>query len=472
MPCEEHTAALKTAFDETLRYLKDAPEAPIGATLSLEELREKIALPLHDEGLPPQKVIEEMAQATKGGLMGCTQGRFFAWVTGGTLPSGLAADWLATAWDQNAVLYDCGPAVSVIEETVGKWLLELLDLPRESSFSFTTGCQMANFTALCVARNKVLEDEGRDATADGLTLGPQVSVLANEHRHSSIDRAASFLGLGRGSIIPLKANDKGEVLESSLKAALKNHLGPKIVVLNAGDLNQGSFDPFSHLIPLAHKARAWVHIDGAFGLFARVSKKKRYLTEGLELADSWATDAHKWPNAPYDCGVAIIRNQPSHRKAMTVKASYITPNPEARNPIDWTPEWSRRARAVPLYAIIRELGRKGFAELIDRCCHHCKELVRGVGALPGVQVLHEPELNQGLLRFLDTREGATEKDHNKKTQSVVSAINASGTAFFSTTRLGNALAIRVSVVNWKTSSYDIQKTITAFKEALGSQGKT
>ncbi|MBW8076928.1 MAG: aspartate aminotransferase family protein [Gallionella sp.] len=386
---------------------------------------------------------------------------------GGSLISALAADWLTSTWDQNAALYGCSPVASVIEEVAGGWIKELLDLPREASFAFTTGCQLAHFTCLASARASVLEKAGWNVNEGGLCGAPKIRVLTSEHRHGSVDRAVRFLGLGNKSIESIAADRNGRMEPGALQVALHKTQQPTILVLSAGDLNIAAFDPFDEIIPLAKQAGTWVHVDGAFGLFSRASAKFRHLTAGIEQADSWATDAHKWLNVPFDCGMAIVRDRAAHREAMTISASYIAADSNARDQIDWNPEWSRRARGIPVYAALRELGREGVADLIERTSRHCLRLVTEIGRLPGAQMLWEPRLNQGLVRFLDQRPGASDGDHDSRTERIVAAVNADGEAFFSTTTWRGERAMRVSVVNWRTSERDVERAIRAVKRALG-----
>jgi glutamate/tyrosine decarboxylase-like PLP-dependent enzyme len=354
----------------------------------------------------------------------------------------------------------------VIEEMAGEMLKDLLDLPRESSVAFTTGCQHAHFTALAAARTAVLKRAGWDSSNDGLFGAPPITILTNAHRHGSIDRAIRYLGIGNHRMRNLGVDSQGKVTVGALTESLRATQGPVIVVLDAADLNIGAFDPFEELIPLAQQHGAWVHIDGAFGLFARASRAQRPLTRGIELADSWATDAHKWLNVPFDSGIAIVRDRDAHREAMTISASYIAAEKQARDQIDWNPEWSRRARGVPVYAALRELGRSGVEELIDRSCAHCHALVTSIGALSGAKILWAPTLNQGLLQFLDLRPGATRDDHSARTERVIAAVNASGEAFFSATTWEGQRAMRVSVVNWRTTADDVRRAIKAFEDAL------
>jgi glutamate/tyrosine decarboxylase-like PLP-dependent enzyme len=436
----------------------------VEARAGLAELRARFEGALPDFGTAPENVVSHLVTDTKDGLLGSAGGRFFAWVIGGGLDSALAADWLVSTWDQNAALYGCGPVTAVIEEVAGEWLKELFDLPRESSFAFTTGCQLAHMTGLAAARHALLKRDGWDVETQGLFSAPPLTLLANAQRHTSIERAVRFLGLGTRAITPLETNRSGQILPRALEHALSGSSGRAILVLNAADLNVGTCDLFSELIPMARDAGVWVHVDGAFGLFARVSRARRHLVEGIEMADSWATDGHKWLNVPYDCGIAIIRDREAHKAAMTISASYIEAESAARDQIDWNPEWSRRARGVPVYAALKELGRTGVEALVDRCCDHCAALVGGIGALPGAEVLATPTLNQGLVRF--NRPDATPDENDAFTDDVMMRINATGEAFFSGTNWNGRQAMRVSVVNWRTNEQDVQRAIAAAASVL------
>ncbi|MFL5620825.1 MAG: pyridoxal phosphate-dependent decarboxylase family protein [Gemmatimonadaceae bacterium] len=459
-------AALDRAYHHAARWLDGLDTRSVAATRTLEELRARLGVPLENKGADPARIIDDLAAATEGGLLGSPGGRFFAWVIGGSLQSALAADWLTSAWDQNAGMYATAPAAAVAEEIAGAWLLDLLDLPRDASFAFVTGCQMAHVTALAAAREGVLRAAGWKVDADGLFGAPRIRVLANATRHSTVDRALRFLGIGERAVCAIPTDDQGRVTAAALESALMSSSGPTIVVLAAGDLNTGVFDSFQEMIPIAKAAGAWVHVDGAFGLMARASRSKRHMVEGIELADSWATDAHKWLNVPYDSGVAIVRDRTAHYTAMTVHASYLYPSQEVRDEVDWNPEFSRRARGFALYAALRELGREGLSNLIDRCCAHCHAIVTGIGALTGAQMLWEPELDQGMVRFLDPRPGATDADHDARTEAVIAAINATGEAFFAGVTWNGMRAMRVSVVNWRTDDADVARTIGAVRRAL------
>jgi glutamate/tyrosine decarboxylase-like PLP-dependent enzyme len=452
-------------------WLASLDTAPVGARTDLAALRARLQLPFPDRGMDPSRVIDELAQQTAGGHNASAGGRFYAWVIGGSLDSALAADWLTSAWDGNSGLFAVAPASAVVEEVAGAWIKELLDLPRDASFAFTTGCQMAHFTCLAAARHAVLQRAGWDVERDGLGGAPTTRIFVSDQKHSTIDRAVRYLGFGTSNLQVLPTNEQGQLETSTLARALAEWKGPSIVVLNAADLNIAAFDPFEELIPVAHAANAWVHVDGAFGLIARASRAKHGLMAGVEKADSWATDGHKWLNVPFDCGIAVVRDREAHRAAMTISASYLVADDRARDQLDWTPEFSRRGRGYTVYAAIRELGREGFEALVNRCCEHCKGIVTGIGALPGAEALWVSELNQGLVRFLDPAPGATEEDHDRHTDRVIAAINATGEAFFSGTTWRGRRAMRVSVVNWRTSASDVARAIAAARSVLATQWK-
>ncbi len=465
-----------TALDRALlhahRYLDDLDTRPVAATVSRETLLSRFDVPLDRAGLPAAQVVDDLVRAAEGGQLGNTGGRFFAWVIGGVLPSALAADWLASAWDQNSGIYATSPVASVVEEIAGKWLLDLFRLPASSSFAFTTGCQMAHFTALAAAREHLLAQVGWQVGEQGMAGSPPIRVLASSVRHVSVDRALRYLGIGARHITVLPVDGAGtitpEVLEAALAAgaAGEGSASPAIVSLNAADLNTGAFDPFASLIPIAHRHGAWVHVDGAFGLFARTSDRFAPRVEGLDLADSWATDCHKWLNVPQDCGFAAVRNSEAHRRAFTIHDSYFVGEDAARDQIDWTPEWSRRARGFAVYAALRELGRDGLAAMIERHCDQCDALVRGIGALPGAEVVVSARLNQGLVRFLDPRPEATPSDHDAWTDRVIDRINQSGEAFFGGVTWEGRRVMRISVVNWRTAETDITRTVAAVERVL------
>jgi glutamate/tyrosine decarboxylase-like PLP-dependent enzyme len=382
---------------------------------------------------PFRQVIEELVADTQGGLLGSAGGRFFGWVIGGSLPAALAADWLTAAWDQNAALAACSPAEAIIEEVCGTWLKELLGLPPGASFALVSGCQMAHVTCLAAARHALLRQRGWDCERDGLSGAPRMRVLSSSERHGSLERAVRLLGFGTSAVVELPADADGRLQPATLRQALDSQPAcPTIVVLQAGDLQMGAYDPFADLIPLAHHSSAWVHIDGAFGLWAHASPTYRHHLVGVEQADSWATDGHKWLNVPFN----------------------------------WNPEWSRRGRGVATYAALRQLGKRGVADLIERCCRHARSLVTQIGALPGAELVWEPRVNQGLVRFLDPNPSATLADHDRWTDAVIRAVIETGEAFFSGTTWRGQRCMRVSVCNWQTNEADVARAVAATEQAL------
>ncbi|MFN2490452.1 MAG: aspartate aminotransferase family protein [Actinomycetota bacterium] len=454
-------ADLGVLFEEVARYaagfIERLPDRPVRSSASPNELRRAFDAPLPEVGLEPQTIIQELTTAAEPGLVATPGGRFFGFVIGGAMPVTVAADWLAATWDQNAGLYVASPAASVVEDVVGRWLVELLGLPQRSSFGFVTGGQMANFTGLAAARHHVLEQEGWNVQDKGLRGAPIVRVLASETRHDTIDRSLRYLGLGTDSIRPLAADDEGRMSLVALRDALANGQGPTIVCAQAGNVNSGAFDRFDDVCALAHEYNAWVHVDGAFGLWAAVSATRRHLVAGVEGADSWATDAHKWLNVPYDSGIAFCAHPESHHAAMSVQASYLIHAEGAeRDQMDWNPEFSRRARGFAVYAAIRYLGRKGISHMIDRCCDHARRFAEVLGAAEDVEVLNDVLLNQVLVRFL-----AKDGDHDTKTRAVVREVQADGTCWMSGTAWRDMAAMRISVSNWSTTEEDVERSTEA-----------
>jgi aromatic-L-amino-acid decarboxylase len=467
MPTETpERAALTRAAEHALAWIEGLDDRSVATTATLAEMRGRLDRPLADQGVDAVRVIDDLVADTAGGILGSQSGRFFGWVIGGGTPSAMAADWLTTAWDQNAGIHACGPAASVVEEVAAGWLKALFGLPGEASVGFVTGTQMAHATCLAAARHAVLRDRGWDVERQGLAGSPAIRILANGERHGSVDRAVRFIGLGSDNIVALPTDDEGRVEPETLRAALDASSQPTIVVLQAGELNRAAFDPFEALAPMARAAGAWTHVDGAFGLWARVSPTHRDLARGIELCDSWTTDAHKYLNVPYDSGVALIRDAAAHRAAMTLSTSYLPPGGAARDQIDWNPEFSRRARGFAIYAALRELGRQGLAGLVDRTCRHAQAIVAGLGALPGAEVVATSGLNQGLVRFVSSAPGATPADHDARTEQVIAAINASGEAFFGGVTFRGRRCMRVSACNWRTDEADVARTVAAARAAL------
>jgi glutamate/tyrosine decarboxylase-like PLP-dependent enzyme len=461
---------LEAALDNALVYLESLDRASVAATVDLATLRNRIGKALPNDGVPPEQVVADLVKDVAGGILGSAGGRFFGWVIGGSVPAALAADWLTSAWDQNSGHHSCGPAAAVVEEVSGKWLKEILGLPAHASFALVTGCQMAHVTCLAAARHAILAKQGWDTEQRGLYGASPIRVVTSDKRHETFDRAIRLLGMGLAQVEYLPADCDGQLPANSLEQALKaDSSAPKIVLLQAGDVNTGKYDSFERLIPIAKHYGAWVHVDGAFGLWAAASARYRHLVKGVAEADSWATDGHKWLNVPYDCGYAFVADADAHRASMSSHAAYLTQDGDARDQLDWTPEWSRRARAFPTYAALRQLGRNGVSDLVERCCQHAHSLVMEMGRLPGAEVVSEPVINQGLVRFLDPKPGASDTDHDRRTEEVIAGILASGEAFFGGTTWRGRRAMRVSVSSWFTSEEDVRRVVRAVAEVLATK---
>jgi len=466
-PGSAHEPALRRALELALEYLAALDEAPVGATVSGAELRQRLDGALPETGLEAEAVILRLAAAVRGGLLGNAGGRFFGWVMGGCLPAALAADWLTSTWDQVPGTHAVSPSGSVVEEVCGRWLLSLLGLPASASFALVTGCQMAHFTCLAAARNELLGARGWDVEERGLFGAPPIRLVTGDQRHGTVERAVRMLGLGRGCMLDLPVNSRGQLEAAALEQALtRDRETPSIVSVQAGDVNSGAFDPFAELIEVAHRFGAWVHVDGAFGLWASTSQEHRHLTQGVELADSWATDGHKWLNVPYDSGYAFVRHPGPHYRSFSHRAAYLQLSDSDRDAVDWTPEHSRRARGFATYAALLALGRVGVEQLVSECCRHARDLVQGAGRLPGVEIVSPAQINQGLLRFLDGRPGATEADHDRRTEQVLARINASGEALFTGTVWRGKRCMRVSVSSWKSTPADVQRALAAIAASL------
>jgi glutamate/tyrosine decarboxylase-like PLP-dependent enzyme len=446
----ERTAALAADYVESLG------DRPVFPDVTPEELREALGGPLPETPLDPDEVVAELAAAAEPGLVATGSGRYFGFVIGGALPAALAADWLTSAWDQNAGLYVGGPSASVVEEVAREWLVDLLGLPADASVGFVTGAQMAHVTALAAARFRVLHDAGWDVGRNGLQGAPRVRVLVGAKRHVTIDRALRLLGLGAPTVVA--ADGQGRLDPGALRAALAAGDGPTIVCAQAGEVNTGAFDPLPEIADAAEAAGAWLHVDGAFGIWAAVSPALRHLVAGCERADSWTTDAHKWLNVPYDSGIVFCADQEAHRAAMTVQADYLIQDESERrlrDQVDWVPEFSRRARGFVVYAALRSLGRAGLVELVERSCRQARRFAERVADEPGVELLNDVVLNQVLFRYED----------DARTDEVLAEVQASGRIWLSGTVWDGRRAIRVSVSNWQTADEEIDLALETFRAA-------
>ena len=450
---QTYAAALDRAHRHVADWLGTVPDRPVPPRATADEVGAVLDATLPAGPTDPEEVVDQLAAAVEPGLMAMPSGRFFGWVIGGTLPAALASDWMVSGWDQNAGMRYATPGVVAVEELAGQWILDLLGLPRGSDVGFVTGGTMANFTGLAAARHHVLAQAGWDVARDGLTGAPRVTVLVGEDRHTTVDLVLRYLGLG--SPVPVAADEQGRVRPDALAAALAEADGPTIVALQAGNLHSGAFDPFAEAVPLAHEHGAWVHVDGAFGLWAAASHSFNDLTAGLAGADSWATDAHKTLNTPYDCGIAVVAHPEALRATMGARASYLVSSTGRPDPLETVPELSRRARGVPVWAALRSLGRSGLVELVDRLAGHARALADGLAGIEGVEVLHDVVFTQVSVSF-----GCDER-----TQQVTQRLLADGTAWMSGSRWRDRDVLRVSVSNWSTDEQDVQDSLAAVRRA-------
>jgi glutamate/tyrosine decarboxylase-like PLP-dependent enzyme len=459
MGLEAYERVLEVAEERSRRYLDGLNDRPVHEEADLDQLRDALDRKLPDEGEDPAVVVEELAEAAEPGLIALGNPRYFGFVIGGTLPAALGAEWLTTAWDQIASLYVCGPSASVAEEVSGRWVLEVLGLPADAGFGLTTGGTMANFSGVAAGRRAVLERVGWNVEAKGLNGAPPVRVLVGEHAHATIFVALRLLGLGDENAIRVRADDAGRMDPDALATELERGEGPAIVCAQAGEVNTGCFDPFPALAEVCERHDAWLHVDGAVGLWAASSREFDSLTEGLDRADSWSTDAHKWLNVPYDCGFIAVKNPAHLRGAMGIAAPYLTAAADARDSYQWVPESSRRARGFPLYAALRSLGRSGVADLVERCSSHARLMATELEGDPALEVINEVVINQVLV-------GVVGDESGELTSDAVARIQQDGTCWLAGTTWRGRPAIRISVCNWQTSEDDIRRSATAIREAV------
>jgi len=460
-----NASLMRRTTDLALGYLDSLEGRPVAATAGRDGLLADLGGPLPEAGVDALEVVEDLARAADPGLVASGGPRYFGFVIGGSLPAALAADWLTSAWDQNAGLFAAGPAASVAEEVIGAWLIDLLQLPSGTSFGLTTGCQMAHFSCLAAARHAVLDRAGWDVEERGLFGAPEIDVVIGTEAHATIHTALQFLGLGRARVIAVDSDDQGRMRLDMLARDLPDGSRPVIVCLQAGNVNTGAFDPLGDAIDLVRSRcpNAWVHIDGAFGLWAAASPRLSHLVTGHEGADSWASDGHKWLNVPYDCGYAFVRDPEAHAAALSPKsAAYLVYGTAERDEFRWVPEFSRRARGFPTYAALRSLGRSGVADLIDRCCRLAVRMADGLRAAgEGVEVLNDVVLDQVLVRF----RGPGGADTDAYTRDVIKRVQDDGTCWLSGTTWHGMAAMRISVVNWATTDDDIDRSLAAILRA-------
>jgi glutamate/tyrosine decarboxylase-like PLP-dependent enzyme len=451
---DQNSAALDSAHRHTLDWLSSLEDRPVPPQASIEEVTQALGVALPENGSDPAEVVDLLAGACEPGLTAMGSGRFFGFVIGGTHPAALAADWLVSAWDQNCGLRRLTPAYSAVEDVTSAWLLDLLGLPSESAVGFVTGATMANFTGLAAGRDAVLRRAGWDVAQGGLNGGPRVRVLVGAERHDTVDLALRYLGLG--SPEPVQVDGQGRLSADALQQALSEGTdGPTIVVLQAGNVHSGGFDPFTDAITAAHVHGAWVHVDGAFGLWAAASPSYRHLVMGYQEADSWTTDAHKTLNVPYDSGLVIVRDAAALRAAMGMHGAYLI-HDELGEPFDKVPEISRRGRAFPVWAVLRSLGRSGVAELVERLCRHASAFAAGLDDIEGATVLNDVEFTQVCATF----------GTDQRTEEVVRRLLADGTVWMSGSTWQNRSVLRISVSNWSTTENDVERSLDAVRKAV------
>ncbi|HSK78351.1 MAG TPA: aminotransferase class V-fold PLP-dependent enzyme [Thermoanaerobaculia bacterium] len=463
---------LRRTTEIALEFLEGLPDRPVGLPVAVGDLRAALGGALPETGEDPREVVERLARAADPGIVAMAGPRYFGFVIGGHLPAALAADWLTSAWDQNAGLYATSPANSVAEEVAAGWLLDLLDLPRAASVGFTTGGAMANCTGLAAGRHAVLARAGWDVEARGLFGAPEIDVVIGDEAHATILSSLQMLGLGRDRVKKVPSDGQGRMRADALREILADCRGPLLVCAQAGNVNTGSFDPVDEIAGAVHERGGWLHVDGAFGLWARVSPDLAPLACGVEKADSWATDGHKWLNVPYDCGIVIVNDPESHRAAMTIAAAYLVQTEgRERDPFDWVPEFSRRARGFTVYAALRSLGRAGVRDLIERCSSHARRFADHLRGRPGIEVLNDVVLNQVLVRFTPPGGGdvdggdADGGDADAFTREVIARVQKDGTCWLGGTVWHGMAAMRISVSNWSTTGEDVDRSAEAIVRA-------
>lgn len=446
-PGDGSTAALlDDAAHRASRYIDSLRDRPVAPDRGAVERLARLDVPLPAGPVDPVRVLAELDEFVSPATMAVAGPRFFGFVIGGALPVTVAANWLASAWDQNAALAKVMPGVSMIEEVALGWLVDFLGLPDSTEGSFVTGATLANFTALAAARHEVLARAGWDVEADGLFGAPPITVVIGEEAHPTLLKSLGLLGLGRNRLLRVPTDGQGRMRAADFPALR----GPAIVCLQAGNINSGAFDPFDEVIPLAQESGAWVHVDGAFGLWALGVPSLKVLASGMEAADSWATDAHKWLNVPYDSGLAFVRRPGVLPAAMAVTAEYLPTGGSRRNPADFTPELSRRARGVEVWAAMRSLGRSGLVEMFERNCRQARRFAEALSAA-GHEILNDVVLNQVLVSF-----GPPDV-----TEQVIIELQADGTCWCGGSRWHGRTVMRISVCSWATTDDDVERSIEA-----------
>jgi glutamate/tyrosine decarboxylase-like PLP-dependent enzyme len=456
---------LDVARDLAHRYLDGVARRHVGGTAPQAALRDALGGPLPEDGAEPARVLEQLARSVDPGLVASAGPRYFGFVTGGAVPVTVGADWLASAWDQNGSIYVMSPVVAVLEDIVARWLVELLRLPAGASVGFVTGCHMANFTCLAAARHDVLRRAGWNVEADGLQRAPRITVFVGDEVHISAVGGLRLLGFGTSELVRIAADGQGRMSATALEAAMAQVAGPAIVCAQVGNVSTGASDPIGRIVDIAHARDAWVHVDGAFGLWASAVAELRDQVSGVERADSWATDAHKWLNVPYDSGLAIVSDPAPHRAAMGLHASYFQRGAdEERVGMDWVPESSRRSRVIPIYALLRALGARGIRDMVARTCRLARRMAARLTEAPGVRVINEVALNQVLVQF----DGDAGVDADETTRRVIAAVQAEGTCWAGGAVWQGRHVMRISISNWSTTDADIDRSAAAILACHGA----
>jgi glutamate/tyrosine decarboxylase-like PLP-dependent enzyme len=458
---DDRERALSDAFNLGLDFLRTLPERHVGPVADAATIRAQLGTALQDGPQDAAQVIADLARAVDPGLVASAGPRYFGFVIGGALPAAVAADVLTAAWGQNGALHALSPAAAAAEQVAGEWMLDLLGLPRDASFGLPTGAGLGNAVGLAAGRHAVLARAGWDVERDGLYGAPEIQVVIGEEAHATLLTALQYLGLGRERVTKIASDEQGRLRVDELADAVKGADGPVIVAAQAGNVNTGAFDPVDDIADLlADHANTWLHVDGAFGLWAQVSPQLRHLVKGIERADSWSTDAHKWLNAGYDCGFVAVRDPEAHRLAMATTAAYLLRS-DQRESWEYVLDSSRRARGFALYAAIRSLGRSGVQELVERCCRLARRMAEQLAA-EGVAVLNEVVLNQVLVSFGD----------DQQTDAVIARVQEEGTAWMGGTRWHGRAAMRISVSNWSTTEADADASVKAILAAHPDRAMT
>jgi glutamate/tyrosine decarboxylase-like PLP-dependent enzyme len=464
--------AEQDVFDRAIElaraYAASRHERPVSATATVAELRTALGGALPDRPVDPIEVIDGLARAAEPGLVTTTGPRYFGFVTGGALPATVATEWLTAVWDQPAALYVMSPAAAVVEEVAASWLIDLLGVPPRCSVGFVTGCHLANFTALAAARHELLRRVGWDVEADGLQGAPRLHVLVGDEVHVSVVGALRMLGIGSRQIVRVAVDEQGRMQPDALTTSLENVGGPVIICAQAGNVNSGAFDPLDAIADVVGRHGGWLHVDGAFGLWAAASGALKHHVRGLDRVDSCATDAHKWLNVPYDSGLVFVAHPAAHRAAMSLSAAYLVRSPEEpREPMDWVPESSRRARGFAVYAALRSLGRSGVADMVERCCRLARRFADRLREEPSIRILNDVVLNQVLVRVVPTA-----GDADAATAAALRLVQDEQVCWLGGSRWRGMDAMRISVSNWSTTDADIDRSAESIIRAARRQGTT